>query len=58
MNWTRQKPASACQWFLRCYNAATTTVPHPILGNVPCCAKCAAFATEPVGPKVKHEPQT
>lgn len=33
-----------CQWFLRCLQPATTTVKHPILGDVPCCAKCKALA--------------
>lgn len=32
-----------CQWFLRCARPATTTRPHPILGDVPCCEQCAAF---------------
>lgn len=32
-----------CQWFLRCENEATTTRPHPILGNVLCCDRCAAI---------------
>ena len=36
-----------CRWFLRCSNAATTTVAHPVLGNVPCCARCAARAVQP-----------
>lgn len=34
-----------CRWFLLCPNPATTAVAHPILGDVPCCAKCAAFAS-------------
>jgi hypothetical protein len=33
-----------CQWFLRCTNEATGTTPHPILGEVPTCDRCAAFA--------------
>ena len=37
--------AEPCRWFLRCDNPATTTVPHPILGAVPCCDRCAKFAT-------------
>ena len=32
-----------CQWFLQCENPATTTLPHPTLGEVPCCARCAGF---------------
>lgn len=31
-----------CQWFALCDNAAVTTEPHPILGDVPICARCAA----------------
>lgn len=30
-----------CEWFARCVRRATTTRPHPILGDVPICAKCA-----------------
>jgi hypothetical protein len=30
-----------CKWFLLCDNLATTTRPHPILGAVPICARCA-----------------
>lgn len=40
-----RKPVAACRWFLRCDAPATTTVEHSILGPVPCCAKCAKFAT-------------
>ncbi|MCV7174821.1 hypothetical protein [Mycolicibacterium sphagni] len=31
-----------CQMFALCDNAATTTVPHPIIGDCPSCARCAA----------------
>ena len=30
-----------CKWFLKCEEPATTTVPHPILGDVPTCQQCA-----------------
>jgi hypothetical protein len=30
-----------CEWFLLCANEATTTEPHPILGQVPICVRCA-----------------
>jgi hypothetical protein len=36
----RKKP-EACKWFLRCDNPATETKPHPILGDVPICRRCA-----------------
>lgn len=29
-----------CQWFLNCKNNATTTMSHPILGDVPICKRC------------------
>lgn len=32
-----------CQWFARCVRAAVTSIAHPILGDVPVCAECAAF---------------
>lgn len=32
-----------CRFFALCTGAATTTVPNPILGDVPCCAKCAKW---------------
>jgi hypothetical protein len=30
-----------CQWFLLCDHDAVGTVPHPILGDVPTCQRCA-----------------
>jgi hypothetical protein len=36
---------NACQWFATCTRPATTTVAHPILGDVPTCDPCAKFAT-------------
>lgn len=35
-------PGYDCEWFLLCENEATTTEPHPILGDVPICERCAA----------------
>lgn len=29
-----------CSWWALCPNAATTTRPHPILGDVPICDSC------------------
>lgn len=31
-----------CEWFALCDNPATGTEPHPILGDVPICDRCAA----------------
>lgn len=33
-------PAEPCRWFAACTNPATTTVAHPILGDVSTCARC------------------
>lgn len=30
-----------CEWFVLCDNAAVATEPHPILGAVPICQRCA-----------------
>ncbi len=34
----------ACFWFAMCDREATCVVAHPILGDVPCCGRCARFA--------------
>ena len=39
---TKEALTDLCAWFLLCANVATTTEPHPILGNVPICDRCAA----------------
>jgi len=36
-----KKPKDACRVFLLCKNKATTTMPHPILKEVPACQRCA-----------------
>ena len=33
-----------CAFFAMCDRPATTTVPNPILGDVPACQRCADFA--------------
>lgn len=37
-------PETRCQWYAACDNEATTTRPHPVLGDVPLCARCARVA--------------
>jgi len=34
-------PRETCRWFLLCENVATVDLPHPILGSVPTCQRCA-----------------
>lgn len=46
MNAPAPAPGTPCQWFALCENEATTTEPHPILGNVPICARCKAKVAE------------
>lgn len=46
---------TTCEWFARCANEAAGVAPHPILGAVPICVRCAKrfdlnvtpFATPP-----------
>lgn len=33
-----------CMYFARCENEAVTTVSNPVMGDVPSCAKCAAWS--------------
>lgn len=30
-----------CEWFAKCDRPADGVMPHPILGDVPCCERCA-----------------
>lgn len=34
--------AQLCEWYALCVRPAAGTTPHPILGDVPICEKCAA----------------
>ena len=33
--------AHRCQWHAYCDHPASTTIPHPTLGDVPACGRCA-----------------
>lgn len=44
LSWAPTVDEPVCAWFRNCTNAAVTTVPHPVLGDVPCCQSCADFA--------------
>lgn len=30
-----------CEWYAMCANPAVGTTPHPVLGDVPICQRCA-----------------
>jgi len=30
-----------CGWFAGCENTTDKAAPHPVLGHVPCCDRCA-----------------
>jgi hypothetical protein len=32
---------TVCEWFALCDNPAVGTLPHPVLGDVPVCDRCA-----------------
>ncbi len=34
--------STVCEWFAYCENRATLTMPHPVLGGVPICERCAS----------------
>lgn len=44
-----------CAWFVRCTNDADGTLPHPILGDVPCCNRCASLVGEVLQPFTDQE---
>jgi hypothetical protein len=37
-----------CEWYALCTNLAVGTTPHPILGDVPICERCAAKHELPI----------
>lgn len=39
----RAERTGECQYFAKCTNPHSTTVPNPVLGDVPCCQKCHDF---------------
>lgn len=39
-----------CEWFALCGQPAAGALPHPILGGVPCCARCADLAGQTLQP--------
>ena len=39
------EPIMTCEWFALCGNVPTQMVPHPILGAVPTCDRCATRAS-------------
>ncbi len=41
----KSKKQQMCEWFQGCKNPATGQTPHPVLGQVPTCDRCAKFAT-------------
>lgn len=43
-----------CKWFTRCTNVATTTR-DSFLGEVPCCARCAALVDKLSSPRTDIE---
>ena len=41
-DWLGEEEGQECQWWAMCDNPATTTEPHPVLGDVPICDRCVA----------------
>lgn len=39
-----------CRWFLACDNPADGVLPHPVLGDTPCCQRCADTVGETLIP--------
>lgn len=40
-----------CEWFALCPNEADGTTPHPTLGDVPICTRCAGRFDLPITTK-------
>ena len=41
-----QSVVQLCEWFFLCKRPATGIESHPVLGEVPICARCAAWIVE------------
>lgn len=44
-----------CQWYALCPNAMDGVTPHPILGDVPICKRCADKHDLPITPLKEGE---
>ena len=55
MGYPAQGHDQECAWWAGCHNDATTTEPHPVLGDVPICDRCAARLRK-MDEKLEEEP--
>jgi hypothetical protein len=49
--WEIRLVSKVCGWFAGCGRTATGSTPHPVLGSVPTCDRCRAFATGEAKPE-------